>query len=265
MTMRVHRYRPLGQCMYCLAAGVKLSEEHVVPRSLNGTLTLRDSVCDPCRIRTGRREQAALAADLVVPRILLALKRRRARKKGPRRLPAVVLANGDANDAACGSIRLDLNANDYPRSFSLPGFEPAGMLAGVDRASGAQGARRIACRLDVGPRHAAGDALACSTADPADFAWSLAKWAYSFAVAERGLACCDMRAMRQLMAGERDDVFNFVGGPGADTGAPAARGALHALALVERDGWLIVDVALFACAGMAPYRVVVGASDAAVG
>ena len=96
--MRLVRHAPLGRCLYCLVAGgsgVPLTEEHLIPRALGGRLTLRDAVCEPCRRITGRLEQATLDREFLVPKTLLALKRRRARGKGPSRLPPITLAGDD--------------------------------------------------------------------------------------------------------------------------------------------------------------------------
>ncbi|HEY9024102.1 MAG TPA: HNH endonuclease, partial [Burkholderiaceae bacterium] len=72
--MRRRRHAPLGRCLFCLAKGVPLTEEHLVPRALGGRLTLRDAVCEPCRRITGRHEQLTLDREFAVPKTLLALK-----------------------------------------------------------------------------------------------------------------------------------------------------------------------------------------------
>lgn len=235
--------------MYCLAGGVPRSEEHLIPRALGGRLTLRDAVCEPCRRVTGRLEQVTLDRDFVVPRTLLALKRRRARGKGPSRMPAVRL-DGHDGDAAT------LTVDTFPRAFSLVAFEPAGLLAGVDRTAVPSRIDFIACRLDLGTPTRRTIAAAAPLADPLAYAHSIAKWAYSLAVAERGLDCCDTQAMRDLMLGRRHDAFAFVGTPSPRV-APS-REWLHDVSVREDGAWLTVTLGLFASAGMAPYEVVIG-------
>jgi len=250
--MRRTRHAPLGRCMYCLAAGgpgIVLTEEHLVPRALGGRLTLRDAVCEPCRRLTGRREQLTLDREFAVPRTLLALKRRRARAKGPSRLPAVVLEG--AADAP-----VTLPADAFPRTFALPAFERAGLLAGADRAAPPSRIDFIACTLALGPVARRTVAAPPPLPDPVAYAHAIAKWAYALAVAELGPGCCDTQAMRDLMLGRRDDAFAFVGT--APDHLPAAREWLHDVAFHERDGWLVATLALFASAGMAPYEVVIG-------
>jgi hypothetical protein len=246
--MRPLRSAALSRCMYCLATGVPRTEEHLIPRALGGRATLRDAVCEPCRRLTGRLEQATLEREFLVPKTLLALKRRRARGKGPNRLPPVLLAGDDAPSS--------LTADDFPRSFRLAALEPASLLAATDRPVTPPRIDFVDCRLNLGTPTRQTLAAAPPLADPPAYAWAIAKWAYALAVAERGLDCCDTQAMRDLMLGRRDDPFAFVGTPA--TRAPASREWLHAHAVREAGPWLTVTLALFASAGMLPYEVVIG-------
>ncbi len=249
------RRPPLGRCLYCLAAGVRLTEEHLIPRSLGGTRTLRDAVCEPCRVYTNRFEQATLDREFVVPKTLLALKRRRARQPGPRRLPPLALstdADIDAQDAP-----VDLDAARYPRSFTLPTFAPAGLLAGVDRGRVATGVREVACRLQLGTPRGEASVRPKRLADPVAYACTIAKWAYGLAVFECGLAGCDTRAIRALLLGERDDVFNVVGG--SASAAPREPAWLHSVTMHEDTGWRVARLNVLGSAGMSPYEVVIGA------
>jgi hypothetical protein len=233
--------------MYCLATRGPLTEEHLIPRSLGGRLTLRDAVCEPCRRITGRLEQATLAREFEVPRTLLALKRRRARGRGPSRLPPVILAGDDAATT--------LTADDFPRTFPLPAFERAGLLAGADRTTALPRTDAVACTLALGTPTRRNVAATLPLADPAAYGYAIAKWAYALAVAERGLHAGDMQPLRDLMLGRRDDVFAFVGSPAASQ--PGVRDALHEASMHEVDGWLTLRLALFASAGMRPYEIVI--------
>lgn len=248
--MRATRYAPLDRCMYCLATGVPRTEEHLIPRALGGQLTLRDAACEPCRRITGRLEQATLDREFAVPKTLLALKRRRARAKGPSKLPPVTLAGDDAPSA--------LAAATFPRAFSLPAFDPPGLLSGAARAPHAATPHVdfVDCHLNLGTPTRQSRAASPPLADPHAYAHSVAKWAYALAVAERGLACCHTQPMRDLMLGRRDDAFAFVGTPAPR--APAPREWLHHFGVHDDGPWLTVTLALFASAGMTPYLVVIG-------
>jgi len=234
--------------MYCLSTGTPRTEEHLIPRALGGRATLRDAVCEPCRRLTGRLEQATLEREFLVPKTLLALKRRRARGKGPSRMPAVTLAGEDAPS--------EHGADTFPRRFSLATFEPAGLLADIDRAATTPAIDFIDCRLNLGTPTRETVAATRPLADPHAYAWTIAKWAYALAVAERGLDCCDTRAIRDLMLGRRADAFAFVGTPASRE--PESREWLHGHAVREDGPWLTLTLALFASAGMRPYEVVIG-------
>ena len=252
IAMRPARHAPLSCCMYCLGAGVPRTEEHLIPHALGGRLTLRDAVCEPCRRITGRLEQATLDREFLVPKTLLALKRRRARGKGPSRLPAVTLAGDDAPAT--------LAADAFPRSFSLAAFEPAGLLSGLDRSNTPPRTDFVDCRLNLGTPRQQTVAATTPLSDPHAYATAIAKWAYALAVAERGLDCCDTQPMRDLLLGRRHDAFAFVGTPLPR--ASASREWLHDFALRENGAWLTVTLALFASAGMTPFEVVIGPMSA---
>jgi hypothetical protein len=234
--------------MYCLATGIPRTEEHLIPRALGGRATLRDAVCEPCRRVTGRLEQATLDREFLVPKTLLALKRRRARGKGPGRLPPIQLVGDDAPS--------DLTPESFPRSFSLAAFEPAGLLADAARGDTPPRIDFVDCRLNLGTPTRQTVAASRPLADSHAYAWAIAKWGYALAVAERGLDCCDTQPMRDLMLGRRADAFAFVGTPAPR--APASRDWLHDHAVHQAGPWLTVRLALFASAGMLPYEVVIG-------
>ena len=247
--MRPLRAAPLACCMYCLATGVPRSAEHLIPQAIGGRLLLRDAVCEPCRRLTGRLEQQTLDRDFVVPKTLLALKRRRARGQGPGRLPAVRIEGVDDTPTT-------LTADLFPRGFGLPTFDPAGLLADVDRTASPPRIGFVDCMLELGTPTRRTVAATPPLADPHAYAYSIAKWAYALMVAQRGMDGCDTRAMRDLMLGKRHDVFAFVGSPAAPVAA--SREWLHDFAVDDSRPWLTVSLALFASAGMVPYEVVVG-------
>ena len=246
-TMRLVRPAPLARCMYCLADGAPRTEEHLIPRALGGRLTLLDAVCEPCRRITGRLEQVTLDREFVVPKTLLALKRRRARASGPSHLPPVPIEGED--------VPSTLTPATFPRTFALPAFEPAALLAGIARTAPPR-VEFVDCHLNLGTPLRQARAIVAPLADPHAYGYAIAKWAYALAIAERGLACCDTQAMRDLMRGRREDAFAFVGTPAPR--ASASREWLHHYAVQENGAWLTVTLALFASAGMTPYEVVIG-------
>ena len=94
------------------------------------------------------------------------------------------------------------------------------------------------------------------------FAKMVAKIGYCYAVAKLGFDAFDGDAIRELLAGKHDDVYNFVGNVEKPEALSIRR--IHALYLREQDGWLTVLVHLFASCNAKesepsiPYEVAVG-------
>jgi hypothetical protein len=85
----------------------------------------------------------------------------------------------------------------------------------------------------------------------------LAKMGYCFAMAERSRDGFNGDEIRELLSGDRDDVFNFVGGSVNEERLTARH--LHYLACRERKSLLTVIVHLFSSYDAPPYEIVVGA------
>lgn len=263
-TMRAQRYRSLGRCIYCLCSEEHalgkhkdgLTEEHIIPLALSGTLIFEHAVCDTCKTLTGKPEQRALNAELLVPRLLLELKRRRADKKPPKSLPRAAWGNHLLSEGI-GAFRVELTAAQYPPVFQLLMFPVAGLLAGEDRVDPSlHGIQLVTCDLGIRPRASYPAVTTRTKFGHTDYCYLLAKIAYSFAAAEVGVAAFDGEGIRSLLLGRRDDVFNWVGG--LSRPEPPHRSALHHLCLRKRGEWLTVLVNLFASAGVPPYEIVVG-------
>lgn len=266
LQMKQQNYKSDGKCLYCrddLAnfPADQVTDEHIIPRALNGSLIIRNGACAPCaKISNKNYENIALNNDLFVPRRLLELRsRNRGRnQKPPEPLPLVAL--GD-HVMGGGVFNIQLSDAEYPNKFSLVLFRPAGRLAGQDRGTDLNELRLQIFNLGGNK----GRRMDVTTREPfvnGPFAKLLAKIAYCYAVAERGFDAFDSSDIRDLLMGRRDDVYNFVGNPAE----PEVLGNrhLHALYFRERDDWLTVYVHLFAsCNGdpempTIPYEVVVG-------
>lgn len=262
--MEPTRYKPLNYCLYCLCseAAAKdlhpdgLTEEHIVPLALNGSLVVPKAVCRVCQTITGAPEQQALNSDFLVPRLLLELKRRRAKKKPPKKLPLV--AAGQQMDAADLEVfNIELTVAQYPPIFQLLSLRSAGLLVGEDRPDGSLNEVRCTfCDLGVRSRVTVSSVTTRTPHQHTAFSYSLAKMAYAYAIAELGRGAFEGEALRSVLLGKRGDIYNFVGGlliP--ETGT---RAVLHRLSLRTRGDWTTVVVHLFASTGVAPYEVVVG-------
>lgn len=251
------------RCVYCLKefASRDLTDEHIIPKSIHGAYVIKDGACKPCaQLSNEAYENEALALELLIPRRLLGLKgRNRGRKAGPPKLlPRVAPFMGGAAKGNDFSILLE--PEDYPPFFSLPVFQPAGRLVDIDRGSTLELARIMLFSIGPNPKAPlAAETYTLSKNGP--LATTIAKIAYCYAVAEKGFDAFDGDDIRDLLAGLRDDVYNFVGNPNEIE--RLATNYLHGLYFRERGEWLTVLVHLFAsCHGneglAVPYEVVVG-------
>jgi hypothetical protein len=203
--------------------------------------------------------------DLLVPRRLLELKKSRNRgKKSENKsgiLPPVAL--GVTQPGPDVEFDVQLDAKEYPNIFHLMIYPAPGLLAGIDR--GGDLSQIQLQYFNLG--HEKGRATNVMTREPrinGPFAKMLAKVAYCYAVAERGFDAFDGTQIRDLLAGRRGDVYNFVGN--IDQPEPLANRHLHGLYFRNRVDWLTVLIHLFASCNadankpVIPYEVVVGKS-----
>jgi hypothetical protein len=245
-----------GKCIFCMSLpdGQKLTDEHIIPKMLSGTgeLLIKDASCLSCNGHANKRyEQKAANADFLVPRVLLDLKRRKA-GKGPKLLPPVAL--GDATEDNAADFIHQLQAEEHPPIFSLLSFPPPGFLVGEDRGSSLTTVSIKMVNMGLAGSRATG-VTSQAPMNHTAFLLSLAKMAYCYAVAELGLNACNGNALRDLLLGRRDDVYNFVGDANRDE--PLSGRHLHSFYLRRKGNLISVIVHLFASFGCSAYEVVV--------
>mgnify|MGYP006273574041 FL=1 len=254
-SMRRRRYEGDGLCIYCRTPHPKeqLTDEHIIPLALNGDEIIRFAACEPCRkISNESYENQALQADLLLPRLLLKLKRRHLNKK--KELPRV--AEGNIVNQVGGNFDIPIAENQYPKGFSLVRLPPPGFLSGQDQSTGIPSFRLQFVTLQMPQPAFIPDVTFRTKVDLGSFCMTLAKIGYCFAFAQYGIDRFESTKIRCLLLNERQDVFNFVGSaPDEDVGASHY---LHWLSYLVVAGVLVVRVHLFGSFGMHPYYVVVG-------
>jgi hypothetical protein len=258
-------YPSLGRCIYCLEqfSPGELKEEHIVPFALNGTWIMKGANCEPCRALTSEGYEAqALQTTYLLPRLMLEFQRRKKKTKKTN-LPAVYpeytahLSNVDHLQ------RIEMELAQYPPIIHFIDFmdNAPGKLLGIDRKDQSEGVGRIWFRniselIKYPSIQTQGKKSIRSFSKPAAMAFTIAKIAYCFAVAERGLGSFRGNEIRQLLCGDRDDFFNFVGGSLNREELPSNH--LHWMAIRDRGAFLTVIVHLFSSLGAPTYEVVVG-------
>lgn len=261
LKMETKKYEGTGRCAYCMLdfPDDALTNEHIVPEAIHGALLWNGGACSDCANQMNKLwDNPVLNGDLLLARLLLDLRGKNKNKPAQelRHLPPVYA--GDTTTGGPGARLLDFPVELYPKVFHLPVFQQAGFLAGVER-TGTLEVRRL-CFFHVGGQGLTGVTVSQEITS-GKLAMAIAKMAYCFAAAERGLNSFDGEPIRQLLRQERDDIYNFVGSP-QDLPNLTKR-FLHKLYLREIDGWLVVLVHLFASIprdkhGAMPYEVVVG-------
>ncbi|TBC93219.1 hypothetical protein ELH26_03880 [Rhizobium leguminosarum] len=252
------RYPSFGKCVFCLDTE-NLTDEHVIPEALSGIgqVIIEDGSCSKCNAYANKAyEQDAFTADFLPIRNMLGLRRKpRGKKQKPRRMPLVSYADA-ADDIANVKYTEELPIPNYPRQCSFVVHEPAGKLAGVDRSAGHS--PFIVMHIDLGPNGAVQPYMV-GTKHLIIFGapeMVVAKMAYCYAVAERGLEAFDTTELLDLLKGRRMDVFNFVGKPIENERLAMLR--LHKFYFRKRGNLNTVIVHLFASFGGPIYEVVIG-------
>jgi hypothetical protein len=256
LEMPLESFPSLGVCIFCLKSEPKLTKEHIVPAALHGRLFFQGATCEECR-KKHSYEQTVLTEDLLVPRVLLGLRGRKRDDKKDLKLPPVAL--GDQTTGV-GPFDVELDIEEYPAVIIMPVFPPAGQLVGEVRGSAISMLAVSSSHIDLTPlipnsrpRSGVTQRLLMTNGP---LAMMLAKIAYCYGVARLGLEAFDGDAIRRLLAGDRHDTYDFVGG-GVDQ-RQLPHKDLHELQFKVRAPFVTVLVCLFASFNGPIYEVVLG-------
>ena len=254
LSMRRHTYRSFGRCIYCLEnkETEELTDEHIIPLALNGSLVIEKAACERCRAYSNEAyENPTLQTALLVPRLFLELKRRK--KKIEKKFPPIWPGNVAGLTSVDGRDRLVVGRDEYPPIMMMIILDPAERLLSV-----AQRHNKIRPWFySFGTTPAtANNVTVRQPFDLIKFGLMICKIAYCYAIAERGIDGFDGGEIRELLIGKRQDVLSFFGGSIDDDRLP--RNELHGLVLRERCGYSTVLVQLFSTLRAPPYEVAIG-------
>jgi hypothetical protein len=249
--------RAADRCIYC-GQTEGLSDEHVIPFGLGGTLYVPRASCQACAAITSRFERAVLKGFM---------ERTRIAGKFPTRRPSNRPSNVVITLVDCESPReVTLSSDEAPAVLQLPVFEPPRFLEGLPSAEGinATGRETIGFGDVEGAvrRHGATGFRQTDTIAAIEFARMIAKIGYSYTVGVFGAIPLDKVFVLPLICGESQDAGLWVGSRHFETQSEKA-GANHALTNIPYstdDGHQSVVVArvkLFASAGATGFEVVV--------
>ncbi|MCM2475709.1 HNH endonuclease [Rhizobium sp. CG5] len=256
-TLISKRYPSPGECIFC-GSKANLTDEHIVPRALSGSgeLVFEAASCTICNGYANRTyEQKAWENDFVGVRHMLELKQSKRRRFSERRMPKVAYNAPSVDISQETDFRHTLPAEHYPPLYQYVVHGPAGVLVGEDKSLGVRSLRLGL--LHLGKKNITPVRVAISM--PMIMGISemvVAKMAYCYALAERGLDVFDTTELLDLLMGRRDDVFNYVGSPVEDE--PLAMLQLHKFYFRKRGDLNTVIVHLFASFGGPKHEVVIG-------
>lgn len=249
-----------GRCIYC-GAQDDLTDEHVVPYALGGTLVLPEASCKPCAKITSAFERRVLRGFMFAGRTVAGLPTRRPKDR-PKSLSIEI-------EGPNGFESVELPIAEYPAVLQLPLLPPPRFLTGQPARNGVDlcGLETIAFGND--PKEVARTLKATifryTETDYAlsDFVRLLAKIGYSFIVSQVGMFEFDEFPVLPLILGKTDDGSHWVGSAVFETLSENV-GALVALRAEERvavgdpsQRVLVAQIKLFAASGATGFEVVV--------
>jgi hypothetical protein len=253
--------RQIGRCIYCGAHrnDVKLTDEHIVPFSLDADVYLKEASCMPCADITKRFEQHVARSIFGHHRIHKGVPTRH-REERPSKLPARVLVRGIEH-------RLNLTIKDHPYFLAMPIWDQPGMLRGLRPSLDFDGLSvhlyyhipdNIKDTLKLTDGEMA-EIRPDSKGDANQFGRAMAKIVYCNAIALYGYDGFEHLELPDLILGEYPYVSFFVGSVLREPPAPNRRGPSHRIDL----GWnwvndrrtevwrrvLVTNIRLFAADG----------------
>ena len=252
-------YDPVGRCIYCQDDGSsKLSDEHIIPFSLNGTQVLPQASCRKCARITSYLDGFIARSVFYQARTGAGVQ---TRTRLPDEFPAI-LTFEDGHEE-----RVMVPADVHPATLVLPHFAQPDYLSGRApdgnfRFTYTTWMRSSAAFDEFMNAKGAKSAEVETSIKPQQFSRVLAKIAHSYAVARLGLNGF-APLLLDLIHGRRVTNAPELVGSDPETPVPAS-GIVHELHLTPHPKFVVVRIRLFASSSiegehsMPVYLVVAG-------
>jgi hypothetical protein len=250
------RFAPIGECIYC-GDTQDLTDEHIIPLALGGTLILPDSSCKKCAAMTSAIELKVLRGFMYDARVIGNFPSRR-KKLWPKTWRMRLLTRG--HDV----VEHDLPLQEASALLMLPTLTRASILnnqppthgvniVGIETIRFGKNIETLLRDRDVSGMEVTAQIQAT------EFAQLLAKIAYSYHVATQGLFPRDQTPLLRLIRSESDDGGSWVGSNNYSLQIEA-QGHTHALGsyffrTTEQDQNVVIQVKLFSNTGATGYEV----------
>src|SRR6266849_3154075 len=254
-----HTFPSVGRCIYCGTTTAKLSEEHIIPQSINGYYVLPEASCDTCAAHINLFEQQMIGGTYLPLRLRLRLRSRKNRKRNSLSARITDFASG-AEEAR------SMPYTDFPDVYA--GFHtPApGIMLGIPPND------TIPFRIHLRTLRTKIEGLAkefkltpqrgflLTKFYPSAFLLLLAKIAHGFAVADFGIDSFLHRLTPLILNKQTADTLPYLIGCDERPLEPTHR--LHEIGFgsteIKGITYCLVTVRLFAMLGSPRYVVVVG-------
>jgi HNH endonuclease len=246
-------YTDPGCCIYCGERDQQLlTDEHIIPMALRGTLIFDNASCRSCAKIVNVFETYVLRGTLMDARRHFDLKGRKHQKS-----PQPERRLGRFKEDGSFERWEPVNPVDDPVFVAFPMLSPPSIVLGQQATTGftVHGINTYSTAQSSALLKKAGRGAAKVQPIRFDyFARFLAKIAHGVAVAELGDALVD-RFLPEIILGQGETPSHYIGswlseGEAADT--------LHSLSIGSADGYVAVDIRLLANTNAPSYLVVAG-------
>lgn len=206
------RFREVGKCIYC-GTTESLTDEHIIPLSLNGTMLLPKASCNECAKKTSLYERRVTKGFMQNARIVGKLKTRK-----PKGRPKSLFMR--LQDKKNQVITKELLVENCISDLHLPMFIPSRFLEGtLFRKEGAEirgfftifvgsEASNLAGFLE---KHDAKGMQGEARVDAISFGRLLAKIAHGYLVAEEGIFPAEQSPILPIILGNATDISDWIG------------------------------------------------------
>lgn len=260
-------YPAVGRCIYCGAnepppGARRFTDEHIIPLALGGNLILKQASCTDCAAIINREiETPVLFKEWGYLRIKRNFPSRSKNKRRATRREYVTLTRLDGRP-------MQIPVTDYSCPVPLYKFKQARILSGLPRGDDnfhwtMEMLSSPDEEVEMQRKFPEWNRRHSILMRPYQFARLLAKIAFSYAVAEYGLAAFTP-LVADIIRGRSDDYFYSVGGELDIKAAIPGGDHVTDIKIIFRNprrALLIVDVRLFSQIRTPAYHVVVGEID----
>jgi len=249
-------YAPFGRCIYCDSTE-ELTDEHIIPFGLGGTLVLPESSCRDCADKTSKIERKVLRGELWPVRIHRALRSRRKHRHAPKKYPLTIIRK-DQEEV------VEVPLEEFPILVPFLEFAPARLAIGQESKDGIDVKGIVTVSFGPSPeevlRRLGGTAIKPYVrTHPVPFARLVAKIGYAMAAATRALEVIEHPSpIRPIILGENANIGDYVGT--LDYPLRAHADQIHRV-VVSADhklGQLVADVHIFSDSSAPRYGILLG-------